>query len=425
MRRKIMEKLKEWRDTGDGRLPLLLYGVRQAGKTYVLKEFGNTYFDNVVYVNFEEDRVLSAYLDLRIDPSYVIKTIENVYHVRIIPQKTLLIFDEVQSCERALTSLKYFAEQAPEYCVVAAGSLLGVVINRQKYSFPVGKVKLLQMYPMNMEEFLWAKDKTLLADTIYECFVNNKPMPALLHHEALELYQEYMFTGGMPAVITAHLSGENENEIKNLLYNSYVADMVKYAEKGENVKIAEAYDSLGAQLARDNKKFQYKMIRKGARASLYGHALDWLIQAGIVLKCTKCTQGNMPLNVYEDSSSFKLYFSDTGLFTAHANLTRDNLAQAAQFSGALVENYVAASLKAQGYALNYWTSKFEAEVDFLIIKDGNVIPVECKVNVHVKSKSLTSYVKQYAPAYSIRISARNFGYEDGIKSVPLYAVFCL
>ena len=215
MRRKIMEKLKEWRDTGDGRLPLLLFGVRQAGKTYVLKEFGNTYFDNVVYVNFEEDRVLSAYLDLRIDPSYVIKTIENVYHVRIIPQKTLLIFDEIQSCERALTSLKYFAEQAPEYCVVAAGSLLGVVINRQKYSFPVGKVKLLQMYPMNMEEFLWAKDKTLLADTIYDCFVNNKPMPALLHHEALELYQEYMFTGGMPAVITEHLSGENENEIKN------------------------------------------------------------------------------------------------------------------------------------------------------------------------------------------------------------------
>ena len=226
-------------------------------------------------------------------------------------------------------------------------------------------------------------------------------------------------------MVKAALDGQNYTELQSLIYRSYVADMAKYAGKGESVKIAEAYDSLPVQLAKENKKFQYKLIRSGARASLYGESIDWLIQSGIVLKCTKCEQGLMPLAAYEDLSSFKLYFSDTGIFAARLQLTLSNLQQAQQYLGAFTENYVAVQLQANGYNLNYWVSQSSAELDFVIVKDGNVVPVECKANIHVKSKSLAVFVKRYDIKQSIRLSARNFGYENNIKSVPLYAAFCI
>lgn len=425
MKRKIMDKLEAWRTSGKNRLPLLLYGARQVGKTYVLQQFGKERFANTVYINFEEDRVLASYLDLRINPEFVIKTIEELYNVQIKPEETLLIFDEVQSCERALTSLKYFAEQAPQYCVVAAGSLLGVAINRQNFSFPVGKVQIMRLYPLDMEEFLWAKGKKMLCQMIQHSFINNSPLPEPMHQEAMLLYQEYLLTGGMPAVVSAYLEGRNADELKRFIYNSYVADMAKYAGMTESVKIAEAYDSLPAQLAKENKKFQYKLIRTGARASLYGTAIDWLVQSGIVLKCTKCEQGLMPLAAYEDLSSFKLYFSDTGIFSVRMQLTKQSFALASQFLGSLTESYVAIQLKANGYNLNYWESNSTAEIDFVIIKNGVVVPVECKANINVRSKSLQSFVKRYNIKESIRLSGRNFGLENGIKSVPLYAVWCV
>lgn len=425
MRRKIIDRLEAWRTSGAKRLPLLLYGARQVGKTYILKEFGELYFTNTVYINFEEDRIIAGYLELRLAPSYIVQTIEELYDVKIEPEKTLLIFDEIQSCERALTALKYFAEQAPEYCVVAAGSLLGVAINREQFSFPVGKVQLEHLYPLDLEEYLWAKGKEQLAQLIRHSFATDKPLPEMLHQEALRIYQEYLLTGGMPAVVKAALDGQNYTELQSLIYRSYVADMAKYAGKGESVKIAEAYDSLPVQLAKENKKFQYKLIRSGARASLYGESIDWLIQSGIVLKCTKCEQGLMPLAAYEDLSSFKLYFSDTGIFAARLQLTLSNLQQAQQYLGAFTENYVAVQLQANGYNLNYWVSQSSAELDFVIVKDGNVVPVECKANIHVKSKSLAVFVKRYDIKQSIRLSARNFGYENNIKSVPLYAAFCI
>ena len=425
MRRKIMERLEKWRTAGAKRLPLLLYGARQVGKTYILKKFGAEHFENTVYINFEEDRVLAGYLQLRLSPSYIVRTIEEQYAVEVKPEKTLLIFDEIQSCERALTSLKYFAEEAPEYCIVAAGSLLGVAINREQFSFPVGKVQLEHLYPFDLEEFLWAKGKEQLAQLIRQSFAQNMPLPEALHQEALQLYQEYLIIGGMPAVVNAAVEGNNFSELQSLIYRSYVADMAKYAGKGESVKIAEAYDSLPAQLAKENKKFQYKLIRSGARASLYGESIDWLIQSGIVLKCTKCEQGFMPLAAYEDLSSFKLYFSDTGIFSVRLQLKLNNLQQAHQYLGALTENYVAIQLQANGYNLNYWVSQSTAELDFVIVQDGVVVPVECKANIHVKSKSLDVFVKRYKIERSIRLSARNFGYENNIKSVPLYAAFCI
>ena len=425
MRRKIMERLRAWKADAKHRLPLLLYGARQVGKTYILKEFGKECFTNTVYVNFEEDRLLASYLELKLTPAYVIRTIEEQYNVKINPETTLLIFDEIQSCERALTSLKYFAEQAPEYCIVAAGSLLGVAINRQQYSFPVGKVQLEHLYPLDLEEYLWAKGKDQLVALIHASYATNKPLPELLHQEALAIYQEYLLSGGMPAVVNAVMQNRDADELKRLIYSSYVADMAKYAGKGDSVKIAEAYDSLPAQLAKENKKFQYKLIRTGARSSLYGASIDWLIQSGIVLKCTKCEQGYMPLAAYEDLSCFKLYFSDVGLFSVRLQLTKNSLPHAKQYLGALTENYVAVQLKASGYKLNYWVSNATAEVDFVIVQDGEVVPVECKANIHVRSKSLDSFVKRYGIKQSIRLSARNFGYENNIKAVPLYAAFCI
>lgn len=426
MERKIKKELVAWKNDTN-RIPALLYGARQIGKTYILKEFGKDEYNNVVYINFEKDSRLNSYLEISIEPRYIITTIEALYNVKITPQDTLIIFDEIQSCERALTSLKYFCEDAPEFHIVGAGSLLGVKIHREKFSFPVGKVKIMSMYSMDFEEFLIAENKRSLINLIKDCYERNMPMPNLLHDEALLEYKKYLIIGGMPAVVTAFLEGNDYGEIQNFLYASYISDMSKYTSSSESVRIAEAYDSLPAQLAKENKKFQYKLIKKGGRASLYGNSIDWLIQAGLCLKCTLIEQGLMPLAAYQDLSSFKLYYSDMGLFSSrtHTNLAMLDNPMMQQFLGALTENYVAGALAINGYELNYWCSGADAEVDFVIVKDNNIIPVECKANDHVRSRSLNSYMKRYNSPYAIRISKRNFGFENGIKSVPVYAAFCV
>lgn len=424
MRRKIMAALTAWKNSPQ-RLPLLIYGARQVGKTYALKRFGAEAFADTVYVNFEKEQALAAYLEVSLSPEYIIRTLENIYNVKIDAAGTLIIFDEIQSCERALTALKYFAEEGCAYHIAAAGSLLGVRLRRERFSFPVGKVKMLNMYPMDFEEFLWACGQESLAQLIRQAYADSTPLPELLHRQALQLYQQYLLVGGMPAAVGAYTKGADYRDVQGMLYNSYIADMTKYTERGESVKIAEAYDSLPAQLAKENKKFQYKMIKKGARASLYGSSLDWLVQSGIALKCTLTEQGLPPLAAYEDLSCFKLYFSDTGIFSSRTQLSLPLLQQARQFMGALTENYAAISLKSNGYSLNYWTSDYSAEVDFVITKDDAVIPVECKADVHVRSRSLQVFMRRYQPPYGLRLSARNFGWENNIRSVPLYAVFCL
>ena len=430
MRRKIMENLKKWSLEVKNRMPLLLYGARQVGKTYAMQELGSNEFKNTIYVNFEADRTIGSFFESNIHPDPVIRVLEKYFHTTAIPDETLIIFDEIQMCERALTSLKYFAEEAPEYHVIAAGSLLGVAVNRELQSFPVGKVRMLTMYPMDFEEYLWARGKELLADRIRECFVRGQGLPENLHQEALGEYYNYCIIGGMPAAVRAETEEQatlSQAEIRQMLLDSYIADMTKYAAPGEAVKIFAAYDSLPSQLARDSKKFQYKLIKSGARASQYGDSIDWLIRAGIVNKCTKCTQGFMPPSAFQDLASFKLYYSDTGIMSARTNMNLERLmsSESEHFRGIFAENYVACALKANGYELMYWESDGKAEVDFLIIRDDHVIPVECKAGDHVRAKSLTIYKEKYHPAYCIRISTRNFGTAAGIKSVPLYAVFCI
>lgn len=432
MKRKIMDKLIKWKEKGADRKPLILNGARQVGKTYIINEFGLEYYKNVVYVNFETNRSVASFFDDDISPERIVRFLESSYKAQIIPEQTLIIFDEIQACERALTSLKYFCEQANEYHIIAAGSLLGVAINREKYSFPVGKVEIQTLYPLDFEEFLWAVDRNKLSLEIKNSFEMNTPLPENLHQTALELYKIYLIIGGMPASVLEYIKRGKlimVSDIQNDILDSYISDMAKYATNTESVKIRAAYNSIPTQLAKENKKFQYKLVQKGSTATIFGVAIDWLSASGIVLKCTKIEHGFMPLAAYQDFSSFKLYMSDVGLLTVKSGISQQMILSPIEanntFSGAIAENYVAQALQSNGYNLYYWESKSIAEIDFVIQKDNLIIPVEVKAGINTRSKSLSVYLSKYKTDYAIRVSAKNFGFENGIKSVPLYSVFLI
>ena len=428
MRRKIYNYLLEWKNLKN-KMPLILYGARQVGKTFIVNEFGEKNYKNTVYVNFEQDEKIIPYFESSLSPNDIINVLEKFYNSKIIPNQTLIFFDEIQNCNKALTSLKYFTEQAPEYDIIAAGSLLGVSINRENFSFPVGKVIMKTVYPMNFEEFLRACKKDLLIEQIKKSFQTSQPLNDILHKEALELYKEYLIVGGMPMVINSYLENSETlkyTDIQSLILSAYTSDMAKYTENSQSIKTISAYESIPSQLGKENKKFQYAMIQKGARASLFGESIDWLLNAGLVLKCDKTSRGDVPPNMYADVSSFKIYMSDVGLLSNKSKITNNNIDEYNQlYRGAITENYVAEELKTNGYDLYYWEATTGSEVDFIIIKDEKIVPIEVKSSENTKSKSLNSFVKQYKPDYSIRISSKNFGFENGIKSVPLYAVFLI
>ena len=432
MRRNITRELLEWKESGMERMPMVLYGARQVGKTYVLQEFANNYYKNSIYINFERMPFVAAYFDGDLSPDRLVRCLEEYFSEKIIPEETLLIFDEVQSCERALTSLKYFCEEAPEYPVIAAGSLLGVAVHREKFSFPVGKVVLKTLYPLSFDEFLEAAGNSHYVSMIQDAYAEKRPLAPEIHEELLLWYKRYLFIGGMPAAINQYLqSGSlvNVPEIQNMILAAYTADMAKYASAGESTKIRNAYLSMPAQLARENKKFQYKLIRKGATAGLFGDSIAWLHMAGLVYECRRVTRGELPIEVFRDVSAFKLYLSDVGLLSAFANILPENIIRddlSDVYRGALAENYVAQALAANGYHLYYWTSDSPAaEVDFLIQKQGKVYPVEVKSGKNVHARSLKHYRKIHPEQQVYRISERNFGMEEGVCSVPLYAVFCI
>ena len=432
MKRKILNKLLKWKTSSKKRYPVLLLGVRQCGKTHILKEFGNSYYENVVYVNFETNLLIHKEFEKDISPLKIISFLEMFFGVRITAQKTLIIFDEIQSCERAVTSLKYFSENASDFHVIGAGSLLGVAINREKFSFPVGQVEILKMFPMDFEEFLFALGRESYIKKIRECAEYFSPLPEALHEEMLDLYRKYLVTGGMPAVVkefvqSGTLTGVADFQQK--IIDSYSADMAKYAEKSETVKIKACYDSIPAQLAKENRKFQYKIVKRGGTANIFGSALDWLISAGVILKCTHLLEGFLPPLAYIDIPNFKIYMSDCGLLTLKSQMPQQMMLlkdeMTGGFKGSVAENFVAASLVSMGHDLWYWTSGNTAEVDFVIIIEDKLIPIEVKSGSRVRSRSLSVYREKYKPDFSIRLSEKNFGFENGIKSIPLYAVFVL
>ena len=429
MERKIVNDLLAWKNKAD-RKPLLLNGARQVGKTYILQKLGREQFENMVYVNLEKNLLIAGFFQENIDPRRILRYMEASAQEKIVPGKTLLVLDEIQACERALTALKYFCEEAPEYHVAAAGSLLGVAIHREKYSFPVGKVETHTLFPLDFEEYLLARDKELLLLEIRQAFAAMQPLPEALHQEAVELYREYLVVGGMPASVEAYIkSGSflNVPDVQGEIVNNYVADMAKYADNTESVRIRACFQSVPAQLAKDNKKFQYKVVQRGGSAALFGSAIEWLAHAGVVMKCQRMQHAAEPLSVYADLSSFKLYMGDVGLLTMQSGISLATVLSGGDnmFMRALTENYVAQQFAAKGYPLFYWTNTGTAELDFLLQRSSDVIGVEVKKGEHIRSRSLNVFINEYSPVYSIRLSLKNFGESNGIKSIPLYAAFCI
>lgn len=431
MYRKIMRFLETWKD-GTHRKPLILQGARQVGKTYTLLEFGRTHYENVAYFNFETSPRLNETFEENISPDYLIPILSHIAGQTIIREKTLIIFDEVQLCERALTSLKYFCENAPDYHIIVAGSLLGIAVNRSKFSFPVGKVDMKTLYPLDMEEFMLAMDEGTLVEQIRECFAADTPLPSALHDTAMQLYRQYLIVGGMPECVMQFAQTKDYilvRHTQNTILASYLNDMSKYNNINEIKKTRLAYDNITVQLSRKNTRFQYKLIKKGGRASEFENAIEWLCLSGIVSRVYRAEQIKKPLENYRDIDAFKIYVSDTGLLCAKKEIAANDILYMVEelndFKGGMVENYVNVQLTINGYHTFYWMSERGAEIDFVIQREGKLIPVEVKSADNTKAKSLKVYMETYKPDYAIKLSAKNFSFENGKKTVPLYAAFCI
>lgn len=431
MYRKIMNYLEAWKESKH-RKPLILQGARQVGKTYSVLEFGRNNYENVVYFNFETNPKLNETFEENISPDYLVPILSHIAGQTIVKEKTLIIFDEVQLCERALTSLKYFCEDAPDYHIIVAGSLLGVAVNRAEFSFPVGKVDMKTMYPMDMEEFMLAMDEAQLVAKIRECFDTDKPMPAALHDAAMQLYRQYLVVGGMPECVMQFAETKDYilvRHTQDTILASYLNDMSKYNNTNEIKKTRLAYDNITVQLSKKNTRFQYKLIKKGGRASEFENAIEWLCLSGIVSKVYKVEQIKKPLENYRDIDAFKIYVSDLGLLCAKKDLAANDILYMVEdindFKGGMAENYVNVQLAINGYKRYYWESERGAEIDFVIQRNDNLIPIEVKSADNTRAKSLMVYMKTYKPTYAIKLSAKNFAFEDNKKVVPLYAAFCI
>ena len=431
MYRKISKYLENWKDS-PYRKPLILQGARQVGKTYSVLEFGRNCYENVAYFNFERNKGLYKTFDEDISPAYLVPLLSHISGQTIIREKTLIVFDEVQLCERALTSLKYFCEDEPSYHICALGSLLGVAVNRDKFSFPVGKVDMKTMHPMDMEEFLVAIGEGTLVESARECFDKNLPMPSALHDSAMHYYRQYIVVGGMPECVM-HFAETKDyilaRSLQAAILANYLDDMSKYNQKADIRKTRLAYESITVQLSKKNTRFQYKLVKKGGRASEFENAIEWLSLSGIVSKVHKVDIPSKPLDDNRDIDAFKIYISDTGLLCAKKELVAQDVLYMSDdlnfFKGGLSENYVNTQLISKGYNTYYWESNRGAEVDFIIQRNGDIIPIEVKSADNSMAKSLKVYLDNYKPKYAIRLSAKNFGFEDGKKSVPLYAAFCI
>ena len=431
MYRKIMGFLEAWKES-EHRKPFILQGARQVGKTYSILEFGRTHYENVAYFNFETNPKLNETFEENISPDYLIPILSHIAGQTIVKEKTLIVFDEVQLCGRALTSLKYFCEDAPDYHIIVAGSLLGVAVNRAKFSFPVGKVDMKTLYPMDMEEFMLALGEDDLVEQIKKCFQTDTPLPVALHDAAMQLYRQYLVVGGMPECVMQFAQTKDYilvRHTQDTILASYLNDMSKYNNLNEIKKIRLAYDNITVQLSKKNTRFQYKLIKKGGRASEFENAIEWLCLSGIVSQVYKVEQIKKPLENYRDIDAFKIYVSDLGLLCAKKDLAANDILYMVEeindFKGGMAENYVNVQLTINGYHTYYWESERGAEIDFIIQRDGQLIPIEVKSADNTRAKSLKVYMDTYKPAYAIKLSAKNFGFEDNKKIVPLYAAFCI
>src|SRR3990167_3892132 len=427
MKRNIYKQLEEWKQS-DRRKPLIINGARQVGKTYALKHFGKTSYEKVAYLNFEKDEKLGQYFEGTLDPKQLIKILSIHTEVEIEPGNTLLILDEVQECPKALNSLKYFCEEANEYHVVAAGSLLGVKTAGEK-GFPVGKVNFLHMYPLTFFEFLNAlgQDKTRLFLEDYSTYL---PIPNPMHEKLIGLLKLYFFVGGMPEAVAEYAKNEKLNvvrEIQEEILNAYEKDFAKHAPPHEIMKITTVWKQVHRQLAKENKKFIFAAIRKSARGRDYEEAIQWLSDAGLIHKSYLVESPKFPLSAYADNNIFKIFLADVGLLGAQSNLSPQTIIDGdllfTEFKGALTENYVAQELIANKHKNPYyWTSEGTAEIDFLIEEDHAIYPLEVKAGANQKKKSLLVYNEKYAPAKLIRTTTMNLKHDGNIYNYPLYLI---
>lgn len=428
MYRSISAKLNQW-NKAEGRKPLLLQGARQVGKTWALKEFGETSFDALAYVNFMEDRTLGTVFEGDLNPERILRAISLQTGIQVEDQSTLVVFDEVQECPQALTSLKFFAEHRPDIPIIAAGSLLGVALHRG-VSFPVGKVDHLTMYPLTFKEYLRNADEALC-----KCLDDQDvDMLDAFRERFIEHLKTYYFTGGMPEVVDTFLatkSYEKAREVQNRLLYDYEHDFSKYVDPLLAEKIRLVWESAPAQLGRENKKFLYSAVRKGARARGYEEAIRWLQDAGLILKVNRISKPGLPLAGYEDKDAFKLYFFDVGLLGAASLLDPSVLLEKnalfSEFKGSLTENYVCQELVGQcGIKPYYWSAEnSQGEVDFVYAFNNAIMPVEVKAEVNLRAKSLRSLVERYQLEKGLRLSLSGFEEQDWLINMPLYATSLL
>ncbi len=421
--RTLLNNLINWKSSSN-RKPIVLRGARQVGKTWLLKEFAEKEFESFAYFNFEENPEIRQFFSTTKDVNRIIQNLSLIIGSPITP-KTLLILDEIQECNEALNSLKYFNENAPEFPVACAGSLLGITLSRG-LSFPVGKVDFFDLYPLSFAEFLSAADPALFS---YLNGINSiEPLPDLFFNQLKDKLKMYLISGGMPEPATTIIETLNVILVQQLLKNTldaYVLDFSKHAENKDIPKISLIWESIPSQLAKENKKFLYQAVRKGARAREYEDALQWLVQAGLVYKVFLNNKPAIPLAAYDDISAFKLYMLDVGLLRRMSLLDPVAIKEGnrlfTEFKGALTENYIVQSLIQQFEATpRYWTSDGKAELDFLIQYENEVIPVEVKSDENVRGKSLAFYHNKYQPPVRLRYSLKNLKFDDGLINIPLF-----
>ncbi len=424
MKRTLYGQLLNWKNAPN-RKPLILQGARQVGKTWLMKEFGQNEFEQVVYLNFESSERLKSIFVADFDIKRIISVIEIEVNSKIQSDKTLLIFDEIQEAEKGLTVLKYFCEQAPEYYIIAAGSLLGVSLQKNN-AFPVGKIDFLRMYPMSFFEFLESIDQNLLKGHLE---ARNWAVIDAFHEKLVELLKLYYFIGGMPEAVASYGQYKNLSTVRAIqekILMGYENDFTKYAPIEIVPKIRLVWRSLISQLAKENRKFVYGQIKKGARAKDFEMAIAWLVDAGLVLKVNHVEKPAMPLGAYSNAAAFKLFFIDVGLLNAIAKIDPQILLEKntilTEFKGALTEQFVAQQLKIN-HELYYWVaSNATAEIDFLIQSQNEVIPIEVKAEENLKSKSLKVFVEKHKPNVAIRSSMSRFRVQDWLTNVPLYGI---
>lgn len=422
--REIIRKFKDWKDALN-RKPILLQGARQIGKTWVMETFGKECFKYCVKFDFDKQQELKSIFQTSKDPKRLIKELTLYCEQPIIAGETLIIFDEIQECEEALNSLKYFCEEAPEYHIIAAGSLLGVAVKKRKMTVPVGKVKIIDMYPITFKEFLHASDEQTYK--YIESLSAIQHLPEIIMNKLRTEYRSYQVSGGMPEAVVALLENRGVAEVESALQDIldlYELDFSKYAEPREIPRIRAIWHSLPAQLSKENRKFIYKVVKSGARSKDYEDALMWLEDAGMIYRIFSISKPGMPIAAYEETDAFKVYACDCGLLRrlAHlpASVVTDPIANYTEFKGAMAENSVLQSLMPiiDNQKPYYWTSPGTAEVEFVIQWNDKIVPIEVKAEDNISGSSLSVYFKKYNPQYRMRFSRLNLQYNGGLLSSP-------